>query len=134
MSIIPDPSEARELRALFATHPLIGLAEDDLRAADANLHVRDAVTLLPTWMHYDQLAEREVRAVLARFVPAPAERCARCGRGVRYVTDGPDPGWWTHADLDELLDGTRAPHPAIPDYGDRDDSNSGPGWPFGGAR
>lgn len=117
MSIIPTPEQARELRALLADHPLIALALEWLRANDVD-HVRDVVDVLRLWEHAPQLSEREVQGLYARFVPEPAERCARCGLAVRYVTDGPDPGWWTHTDLGALLAGDgQQPHPPTPDYG-----------------
>lgn len=135
MSIIPNPEQAREFRALFADHPVIALALAWLQASGI-VRVADVVLELPNWEHFAQLSEREAAAVVAVFVPPPADVCVRCGRSIRYVTDGPDPGWWTHIDMTRLLgDDSWHPHPATPDYGDGDAAgNSGPGWPFGGAR
>lgn len=119
MPIIPTPEQARELRALFANHPIIALALEWLRSHGVD-HVRNVVDVLPMWEPFWQLSDREVQGVYARFVPEPAERCKRCGLAVQYVTDGPDPGWWTHADLGALLasDDDR-PHPPVPDHGDQ---------------
>lgn len=135
MNSVPSPEEARDLRVAFADHPIIALALAWLTAAGID-HVRDALLELPHWEHYTQLSEREQAATLASFVPPPAEVCARCGRSIRYVADGPDPGWWTHTDTTRLLgDDSWHPHPPTPDYGDSDAAgSSGPGWPFGGAR
>lgn len=118
MSIIPSPEQARDLRTLFAQHPIVGRAVAALCAFAADLHVRDAATLLPMWAHFAELSEREVAAVLARFVPLPADRCTRCGAAIRYVTDGADPGWWTHTDIAQLLsDDSQRPHPPMPNHG-----------------
>lgn len=129
---IPTPREAAQLRAAYAINPVVDSAEQALRAFDRHLHVRDAARLLESWKHYAELTDLERRAVLSRFVPPPASRCSICKARIRYITDGPQPGWWAHTDVA----GTRGrPHPAEPLY-DRDDSNSASGWPFnrGGAR
>lgn len=115
MPIIPNPTEARELRGQFADHPVIALALMWLAAADIT-HVWDVMEELPRWEFYSQLSEREVAATLAAFVPPPADVCRRCRRSIRYVTDGPDPGWWTHTDVDALAV-VGQHHPAMPDHG-----------------
>lgn len=113
MSIIPTPTEAAQLRVLYVGHPIVDRAEQALRNLAVG-HVRQALELLPMWAHYSALTDRERRAVLARFVPVPATHCARCGAAVRYVNDGPDPGWWTHTDIDAMLASTQhAPHPPV---------------------
>lgn len=119
MSIIPTPDEARDLRALFTGQPIVELALAWLRAADID-RVADVVLELPQWEWYSQMSEREVAATYAVFVPPPADSCSRCGAAVRYVTDGPDPGWWAHADLEAVLssDAPVRPHPATPAFKD----------------
>ncbi|WP_433612480.1 hypothetical protein ACQP2P_01455 [Dactylosporangium sp. CA-139114] len=132
MDAIPTPAEAQGLRTLFAGNPVIGQAERALRTFRNDLHVRDAAVLLASWKHAPELSARERLAVLARFVPPPAARCARCHARIRYVTDGPDPGWWTHTDPAGMRgEGARTPHEAAPDYGHGDEGgNAGPGWPL----
>lgn len=91
-NIIPDPDEARQLRAEYAGHPIIDRAEADLRQFDvAGAQAADQALLL--WANYDELSPRERRAILARFVP----------------------------DI-------------VPDPASDAAGNSGPGWPFGGAK
>ncbi|MGI5182221.1 hypothetical protein ACQEVZ_38605 [Dactylosporangium sp. CA-152071] len=117
MGIVPSPEEARDLRAAYADHPIIALALAWLAAAGVD-HVRDALLELPRWEHFAQLSEREIAATLAAFVPPPADVCTRCGRGVRYVTDGPDVEHVTDADVAVLLtDDSQRPHPPTPDFG-----------------
>lgn len=113
--IIPTPAEAAELRALYAGNPVIERAEAALRQRGVD-HVRDAVEVVSAIADHGELTERERQAVYARFVPAPAEVCSRCGAPIRYVVAGPDPGWWTHSDVAVMLT-DRAAHPATPDYG-----------------
>ena len=124
MTIIPDPPEAARLRVLYRDNPVVDRACAAL-SAHPDLHVRDAVRLLEHWAHSPELSWRERRAVLARYVPLPAERCSRCGYRIAYVTDGPDPGWWRHVEPTDQ----RAMHSATPDYShlDPEHGNSGPG-------
>ncbi len=115
---IPTLIEAQDLRALFWGNPVIDAAEQALRAyADRPdmLQLRDAVTLLDAWHFLPELSIRERAAVLARFMPDPARRCARCKDWIEYVTDGPDPGWWRHTE-GVTLD----PHGAVPLYATRE--------------
>lgn len=70
MNIIPDPVEARQLRAEYAGHPIIDQAEADLRTFDIS-GAAAADLALQQWHHYDELSVRERKAVLARFVPEP---------------------------------------------------------------
>jgi hypothetical protein len=87
MNIIPDPVEAQKLRALYDGNPVIDAAELSLRSRGAG-DVRDAVRLLEAWQA-PELSQRERTAVLARFVPDPADRCAVCDATVEYVTGTP---------------------------------------------
>lgn len=116
MLSIPSPVEARDLRVLFADHPIVALALKWLEAAGVD-HVRDVAEELPRWEFYGQLSAREVAATLATFVPLPADRCARCGAEITYVTLPPDPGWWRHRDIEAMLSAELPAHPALPDYG-----------------
>lgn len=61
-----QPSTPHELRTLYAGNPLIGLAEQALRAFYI-ISQADAARVLPLWRYYPELTERERSAVLARF-------------------------------------------------------------------
>lgn len=67
MSIIPDPVEAAQLRALYAGNLLVDTAEAAIRHYQPRT-VAEAEHLLLSWPYTTELTEREVRAVLARFV------------------------------------------------------------------
>ena len=70
MPIIPDPDEARDLRALYADNPIVAEAEQALRAFVVD-DPRQAFELLTMWVRQDEMTPRECRAVVARFVPEP---------------------------------------------------------------
>lgn len=71
MNIIPDPAEARELRATYAGHPVIDEAEISIRGASYGLPgpitPEDAAAVIADWPA-QELTDRERRAVVARFV------------------------------------------------------------------
>ncbi len=97
MDTVPTPSEAHDLRKLFAGHPLIMDITSAIAAyVGVKARVWQVAAALPLWVHYDQLTERESRAVVAFFTPPPAQTCVRCGEPIEYVSDGPQPGWWRH--------------------------------------
>jgi hypothetical protein len=112
VSAVPAPHEAARLRALFANNPVVDDVEGRLRAAGV-ADAGEALAALGSLTAMDvvglgELTDRERRAVLARFTPAPASRCT-CRRPIVYVTDGPAPGRWRHVE-------GALPHPAVPDY------------------
>jgi hypothetical protein len=115
MGSIPTLVEAARLREVFATSPKVNAAEQALRAFCVE-HPRDALRLLGMWAHTPPLSARECQAVLARFTPAPASRCARCGHTIEYIVDEPDPGWWRHIEHGAV----HWPHSVVPHYEDTD--------------
>lgn len=73
---IPTPGQAHDLQALYAGHPIVGLAEAGLRAFGCET-VEDAARLLPMWSHFRDLSDREAQAVLARFMPGTDDAVER---------------------------------------------------------
>lgn len=103
-NVTPEPymtaAEAAELRALFAGNPVIDHAESELRTFGVrDGESADAVKLLLAWPDFNELTEREVRAVAARFVPGEVihfdagrlDQLAACG----YDLDRNGPEGWT---------------------------------------
>lgn len=114
MTAIPDPVEAARLRTLFAGNPVIDHAESAARATlGPDAPARHVMAALAGWEHFDTLTDVERHAVLARFVPPPAEWCAVCGGPVLYRVTEPHPGWWAHVDPPEARPGGAA-HVVVP--------------------
>lgn len=99
---IPDQSEAARLRALYQDNPIIRTAVDALGAFGAALSARQAAVLLPMWCHFDQLTEREARAVVAWFVlPALGAFPINAGQAAEVGVD------WPELDRDDERGGAR---------------------------
>lgn len=73
MSSIPNPVQAARLRTLYQDNPVIRRAVESLRAFGGDLDAATAARLLVSWAHFGDLSLREVKAVLAFFVPEVAK-------------------------------------------------------------
>lgn len=69
---VPDEAEAFQLRVRFHSHPVVDLAERQLRDFIGDMDAVTASRLLPMWRGYGQLSAREARAVIARFAAPSA--------------------------------------------------------------
>lgn len=98
------------------TDPIIERALRGLRAWGEDLKPADAKRLLDTWKHVEELSDREYAAVLG-WCGWTRRACRDCGGLVLFVSDGPDPGWWSH---DLVPDPA---HPAVPEVR-RDDPDA----------